>query len=512
MKIYDGSSWNDSKGLKIYTGSGWSTPIKVWVFDNGWKLDNPSLPESTAGPTFTYTGKTNPAVGATFTANSTWRMDGSYAPTSYAYQWKRNNVDISGATTQTYLSTTSDVDKVLSVSITATNSTGSTTITGGPGYIILPIVETMSAYEITETPAAPIVSLSYSGLTYSGSFTQNANYSYGVSTNNGSVTRSGNQFSGSGSSGSATVYVTATNSNKQVYMLWSEAPGATSYDVVKYGNTGTTTINVPSTQRTYTWSIADGNEGNYFTIYPRSANYQGYGIQNTVTTSNKSATGSATVTIGCTAGWVDADWTYGGVTWSGNCSNNSESGTYSWRYRMYGYADCTEDNIIEYGSYGTSRYCVPTCTAGWVDADYTYNVEWSGTCGSNSLEGGTSAGRTRTYRYADCSTALITEQGPFYQTRACTYVACVCNYSAGPTDSYHFAPECCPGGSQRAGSLSGTTTNACCPNVSRTASGKYTCKEYDVSNSASSNYYTCYSVGACDASYNSDGSRATCYL
>lgn len=509
MKIYNGSSWNDSKGLKIYTGSGWSTPIKVWVYNNGWQLDKSSKPESTAGPTFTYTGKSYPAVGATFTANSTWRTDGSYAPTSYTYQWKRDNVNISGATSQTYLSTTSDIDKVLSVSITAINSSGSTTITGGPGYIILPIVDSMSAYEITTTPPTPTVSISYNALSYSGSFTDNASYSYSVATNNGSVTKSGNTYSGSGSPGSVTVSVTATNSNKQVYMSWTAAPGAASYDVVKYGNLGQTTINVPSTQLNYTWSIPDGNEGNYFSVYARSANYQGYGLQTTVTTSNKTATGTASITIGCTPGWVDADWTYGGATWSGNCVNNSESGTYSWRYRLWRYADCTTDNLMEYGSYGTTRYCTPTCTPGYI-TDYTYGTTtWSGNCSAQGIEYGSSAGRSRVYQNADCSTTTITEQGPFVQSRACT--PCVCNYSTTPTQNYHFAPECCPSGSARAGSLSGTTTNACCPNVSKTATGKYACKAYDVTNSASANYSTCYTEGACQANYNSDGSRAACY-
>ena len=84
-------------------------------------------------------------------------------------------------------------------------------------------------------------------------------------------------------------------------------------------------------------------------------------------------------------------------------------------------------------------------------------------------------------------------------------------YTTTPTQSYHFAPESCPGGSQRAGSLSGTTTNANCPNVTKTATGKYACKSYDVTNSASSNYSWCYNVGDCDARYNSDGTRDACY-
>jgi len=39
---------------------------------------------------------------------------------------------------------------------------------------------------------------------------------------------------------------------------------------------------------------------------------------------------------------------------------------------------------------------------------------------------------------------------------------------------------------------------------------KYNCKSYDVTNSASNNYYQCYGVGDCTANNNSDGSRTTC--
>jgi hypothetical protein len=86
--------------------------------------------------------------------------------------------------------------------------------------------------------------------------------------------------------------------------------------------------------------------------------------------------------------------------------------------------------------------------------------------------------------------------------------ACVCNYT--DMGSYHYSPQCCPGGSQRTGSLSGTTTNACCPNVTKTQ--KWQCKSFDVTNSASANYSTCYSVGECAANFNSDGSRTICYV
>jgi hypothetical protein len=517
MKINDGSNWQEAKDLKINTGSGFVAAKKAYVYNDGWQIAYPNLP-STTGLTLIYSGTTYPTVGTTWAIQGNWKTDPANAPVSYTYQWKRGAANISGATSATYTTVAADVDSIIGVTVIATNLRGSTTATQSSGSVILPTVTSVTAIDNTATPSSTAVSISKNGLSYSGSWNASSNATtYSVSTNNGSISTSGNTFSGSGTSGSVTVSVTPVNTNKQAYIYWTAAAGASSYDIVKYGNNVSTTINVPSSQLNYTWSIADGNEGNYFTVYPKSAaGSQGYGIQTSLTVSNKfAATAQGTTTIGCTAGYVDPNgWVYGGVTWSGNCVSNSESGTYSWRYNLYRYADCTEDNIIEYGSWATSRYCVPTCTAGWVDADYTYNVSWSGVCESNSLEGGTSAGRTRTYRYADCSTALITEQGPFYQTRSCVYTpppACTCNYYTTPTMSYHYAPECCPGGSARAGSLSGTTTNSCCPNVSKTATGKYACKSYDVINSASTNYSTCYTEGSCDARYNSDGSRDTCY-
>ena len=516
MKINDGSNWQEAKDLKINTGSGFVAAKKAYVYNNGWQIAYPNLP-STTGLTLTYSGTTYPSVGTTWAIQGNWKTDPANAPVSYTYQWKRSGVNISGATSATYTTVAADVDSTIGVTVIATNLRGSTTANQSSGAVILPTVTSVTAIDNTATPSSTAVSISKDGLSYSGSWNASSNATtYSVSTNNGSISISGNTFSGSGTSGPITVSVTPVNTNKQAYIYWTAAAGASSYDIVKYGNNVTTTINVPSSQLNYTWSIADGNEGNYFTVYPKSAaGSQGYGIQTSLTVGNKYAgtAESGPLTLGCTAGYIN-DWTYGGVTWGGNCVSNSEAGTFSYRYATYRNSDCTTEDIYQYGSYATSRYCVPTCTAGWVDADYTYNVSWSGVCESNSLEGGTSAGRTRTYRYADCSTALLTEQGPFYRTRACVYTppaACVCNYYTTPTMSYHYAPETCPGGSQRAGSLSGTTVNYGCPNVSKTATGKYACKSYDVTNSASSNYSTCYNVGDCDARFNSDGSRDACY-
>jgi len=294
MKIHDGTTWQDAKSLKIHDGSSWSSAIKSWVYNGSWQLVYPNSPVSTGGPTFTYSGTTYPSPGSTWTPNHSWNMDSAYAPTSYTYQWKRGSTNISGATSATYTATAADIDQSIGVTITATNGRGSTTISGSSGTNILPMVTSVIAYDSTPYPTAPSVSLYPSDLSFTGSWGASTYAtSYSISTNNGSISptsavSSGN-FSGSGSAGAIQITVTPTNSNKQVYIYWSAATGASSYDIVKYGNNVSTTVNVPSSQTNYTWAIADGNESNYFTVYPRSAAALGYGMQTSATASNKSA-------------------------------------------------------------------------------------------------------------------------------------------------------------------------------------------------------------------------------
>jgi hypothetical protein len=51
------------------------------------------------------------------------------SPTSYTYAWKRNGVAIGGATASTYILTAPDIHADITVTVTATNASGSTTAT-----------------------------------------------------------------------------------------------------------------------------------------------------------------------------------------------------------------------------------------------------------------------------------------------------------------------------------------------------------------------------------------------
>ena len=76
------------------------------------------VPVNTAAPVIAGTA----LVGQTLTATGgTW----ANTPTSYAYQWKRASTAINGATTSTYVPAAADVGNTLTVSVIATNGSGS---------------------------------------------------------------------------------------------------------------------------------------------------------------------------------------------------------------------------------------------------------------------------------------------------------------------------------------------------------------------------------------------------
>lgn len=68
-------------------------------------------------------------MGTLSATNGTW----TNSPSSFAYQWKRNGVDIGGATASTYVIVTADIGTTLTVAVTATNASGSTQATSA-GY------------------------------------------------------------------------------------------------------------------------------------------------------------------------------------------------------------------------------------------------------------------------------------------------------------------------------------------------------------------------------------------
>ena len=112
----------------------------------------PAPPVNLTLPTISGT----PKQGQTLTAsNGTW----SNSPTSYSYQWARcgsaggNCTAISGATSKTYVLTSSDVGATLRITVAATNSGGSTAATSAPTAVVTATATPRPA--TTTTPRRP---------------------------------------------------------------------------------------------------------------------------------------------------------------------------------------------------------------------------------------------------------------------------------------------------------------------------------------------------------------------
>ena len=85
-------------------------------------------------------------VGSVLSAtNGSW----TNSPTSYSYQWKKNNTAISGATTNTYTTLVGDVGGVITCEISATNSAGVSSVTSSNSITVIaaqasaPVVQTV---------------------------------------------------------------------------------------------------------------------------------------------------------------------------------------------------------------------------------------------------------------------------------------------------------------------------------------------------------------------------------
>jgi hypothetical protein len=93
------------------------------IFNNRVKRGGAIVPFNTIAPVVSGTN----SVGSLLTTtNGTW--SGSL-PITYTYQWLRNGLNISGATSSTYTLVTADSSNVVSCKVTATNTVGSANAT-----------------------------------------------------------------------------------------------------------------------------------------------------------------------------------------------------------------------------------------------------------------------------------------------------------------------------------------------------------------------------------------------
>lgn len=284
IKIFDGSTWLNAKSFRIFhTDANWYKAKQAWIFNGAnWIINYPEFPSNTSSPTLSVNTPSYPSgrIGCQYVVSTgSWDSSDPYVPTSYSYQWTRNGSDVPGQTLNTYQTTAADVETIIGCKVTATNLRGSTTINVSSGITMFPIVNSLTVSDTTATPSTPSVNaLSTSGLTYSGSWNASANATTYEGVMNGtagtpSFNYSSRTVSGTGTAGTISLDVRAVNTSYTIGLSWGSAPGASSYDIYINGSYFTNT-----TSSSYTYSPPDTNTRT-FTVYPRSTNYQGYGIQ-----------------------------------------------------------------------------------------------------------------------------------------------------------------------------------------------------------------------------------------
>jgi hypothetical protein len=521
LNIFDGSSWNPFKKINIHDGSSWVTAKSAQVWDGtSWKLFSTGVPKNTVAPAFSQTSGSEGTVEQNLSVTTgTWEN----TPTSYRYVWEA----------APYTNSTYNWQPLLNNSVAQTQSTAYVPF-NYVGYLI----------------RCKVYAINASG--------ESAPYLVEPGMILGPQT--------------IPVFMAYPVSDGRIYMLWQKSKGANGYYVQYQGpNVAFTELILPAHNEEPGTSVGTEFGNKYLdlgtdkrgtlgiSIWPTNnsnpfSNVLGSRIQgggkyvalSTIRTSTPpsinssyiSATQSAQYpslmelrmnvsvgSYGSPAGTLDYYWGPGYVWNGGNFMLADRNGT---SFSCTASITNSEGTSSSSASYTTDVYVPPAPVITWTGCEYySSTTATESECSGDyvrtkytetlyyrkeKLSDGT---RTGQYDY-NCTSDNSVSYGPYSQVIGqCGYPpappACVCNYYTTDTMSYHFAPESCPGGSQRAGSLSGNTVNANCPNVSKTATGTYQCKAYDVNDSASTNYWQCNSVGACDAPRNPDGSRAACY-
>ena len=166
----------------------------------------PVAPVSSAAPVITGTARTGSTLSTT---TGSW----TGTPTSYAYQWQRASAsggsftNIPSAISSSYDLTDADIDKYIRVSVVATNSVGSTTVSSAATSIVVDLPD--SDVPTATTPVATATGFTFTISNYSNLYT------YSLTSSKGSVSRSLGDVTVSGlvAGESATVTITVTRAN-----------------------------------------------------------------------------------------------------------------------------------------------------------------------------------------------------------------------------------------------------------------------------------------------------------
>ncbi len=225
-----------------------------------------TAPVNTADPTISgslVVGQVLAAVTGTWTGS----------PTSYAYQWLRNGLPITGATASTYALLVADVAAVISVQVTAVNSIGSAMatsasvgpITSGASGLTGTVTVTMHNMSVGILPSANAsagdrVSLTLTG---SGPLSSGLNLgTYTVTANDSAIAGNNPTTNGAGYN-AAVLFATAINGNSDCTTAGITAVATDAYSGEAQWSYGLITIALPANT---TISVMSSTTGNSYSV------------------------------------------------------------------------------------------------------------------------------------------------------------------------------------------------------------------------------------------------------
>ncbi len=222
--------------------------------------------------------------------------------------------------------------------------------------------------------------------------------------------------------------------------------------------------------------------------------------------------------------YLNGSWDGSSYTTSGCGTTDSRSITGS--SQVDGLCGYTAPATITYGScqaYGDAIGDAPVGSGSYCSGTYTVSYQtWQFYARRTVLVNGSWDGYSYDYNCGITTQNIVVSN---------TQVNGSCGYTAPPPSVTYYCTESFNGGGVGNCNYSTSSTDTSYTNTSYSSrscstsgypsclstnpapvctSYLYQCKSYDVTNSASTNYYDCYSVGACTAPRNPDGSRAQC--
>jgi len=231
----------------------------------------------------------------------------TFSPSSYAYQWKRDGTNISGATSSGYVVVSADQGHTLACTVTATNVTGSNSATavgvsipaGSPANTVLPAITGSTSVGSTLTCSQGTWTNSPTGYTYQW---------LRAGTNISGATSSTYVVASADQGFTLTCTVTASNASGSGTATSSgvNIPGAAPINTVLPAISGSTTVGATLTCSQGTWSnsptsyayqwLQDGSNisGALSSTYVIASGDQGHTLSCTVTATN--VTGSTPAT------------------------------------------------------------------------------------------------------------------------------------------------------------------------------------------------------------------------